>query len=69
MVEVETRHLEESTKDWLFGRFHSGGYDVFDFGFDSIAIRRGWLPSSLRHILNLTKFYSFKVPIANDRDV
>lgn len=61
MIEVETRHLPADTKTWLFKRFHHGGYDVFDFGYDTIAIRRGWLPSSLRHIFGLTKLYDFKV--------
>lgn len=65
VIEVETRHLSATTKDWLFDRFHSGGYDVFDFGYDTIAVRRGWLPSSLRHILGLTRFYDFKVPVAS----
>lgn len=64
MIEVETRHLDPPVKDWLFARFHKGGYDVYDFGYDTIAIRRGWLPSSLRHIFGLTKLYEVKVPVA-----
>ena len=64
IIEVETRHLPEATKNWLFKRFHHGGYDIYDFGYDTIAIRRGWLPSSLRHIFGLTRLNDFKVPVA-----
>lgn len=61
VIEVETRHLPDTTKGWLFDRFHRGGYDVYDFGYDTIAIRRGWLPSSLRHIIGLTRMGEFKI--------
>ncbi len=61
IIEVETRHLPPNLKNWLFNHFHRGGYDVYDFGFDTIAIRRGWLPSSLRHLVALTRMNEFKV--------
>lgn len=61
IIEVETRHLKKPVKDWLFGHFHNGGFDVYDFGYDTIAVRRGWLPSSLRHLINLTRIPEFKV--------
>lgn len=61
MIEVETRHLPANIKGWLFDRFHRGGFDVYDFGYDTIAVRRGWLPPSLRHIFALTRLYEFKV--------
>lgn len=61
MIEVETRHLDEKTRSWLFAHFHRGGYDIYDFGFDTIAMRRGWLPSSLRHLFGLTRLKEFKV--------
>lgn len=66
IIEVETRHLHARTKEWLFARFHRGGYDVYDFGFDTIAIRRGWLPASLRHLIGLTRLNEFKIePLEN----
>lgn len=61
MIEVETRHLPPNIKNWLFNHFHRGGYDVFDFGFDTVAIRRGWLPGSLRHLIALTRLNEFRV--------
>lgn len=67
VIEVETRHLHSKTKEWLFDRFHRGGYDVYDFGYDSIAIRRGWLPSSLRHLIGLTRMNQFKVPSETEK--
>ena len=61
VIEVETRHLSAELKGWLFDRFDAGGYDVYDFGFDSIAIRRGFLLPSLRHLVALTRMQDFLV--------